>query len=181
MAKYGKTSSLEHLNNDVLLVICSQVSFLSFQTGEKKNSKTTAIKMLSMTNHFFRELTSPTVFRHIKISGEWDKASPGLQTFVDNPATLRDTHSLEFRVIEGRDDLPTPVKDAPDRLMRVLNKFPMLENLAIILPYSWTNEFDLAFERAWITMPAVNNLVVGFDCHFAIRHCPNVETVTSFP
>lgn len=102
----GTTVSLDNLNNDVLHVLCALVNELDDKAPDDpkapdgpampgqyqpdfREQGMSALRILSMTSRRFRNLTSPLLFKNIKIDGNWEKASRGLQVVENCPAALQ--------------------------------------------------------------------------------------------
>lgn len=189
----GEQVSLDNLNNDVLLEICSMVKDVPgkvddpyprgimqiVQAGAAAREKLSALTSLSMVNSRFRSLTAPTLFRGIKVDGDWKKASRGLELVERCPAMLDNIRSFRLSVFTEFDVGPAPPRDFAPRLVRVLSQMPKLDTLFLALPEHHTDAFVDEFQARNLTLDGVKEIVVGSYCDFAINHCPNVERVAS--
>lgn len=54
-----------------------------------------------------------------------------------------------------------------------------LENLELAIPEYHTDSFADIFEEADLLLPKIKKLVLGPYNDFMIKHCPNVETISS--
>jgi hypothetical protein len=54
-----------------------------------------------------------------------------------------------------------------------------LENLELAIPEYHTDNFADVFDEANLSLPKVKRLVLGSFNDFMIKHCPNVETISS--
>lgn len=54
-----------------------------------------------------------------------------------------------------------------------------LENLELAIPEYHTDNFADVFDEASLCLPNVKKLVLGSYNDFMVKHCPNVETISS--
>jgi hypothetical protein len=99
------TVSLDHLNEDVLHIICFFVDGIDEKVHDDNLSSDgpvipgqyplvlrdqgfSALRSLSMTNKHFRNLAAPWLFSSLKVDGGWKKASRALQILENCPTAL---------------------------------------------------------------------------------------------
>jgi hypothetical protein len=91
----------------------------------------------------------------------------------------RPSRSLKIRVFVDSGKEQFPPKNFDYRLLRTLQNMKMLENLELDIPEYHTDAFADVFDEANLSLPSVKKLVLGSYNDFMVKHCPNVETISS--
>jgi hypothetical protein len=65
------------------------------------------------------------------------------------------------------------------RLLKVLNSMKKLETIDLNIPKYHAEDFANVFDEADLHLPNIKTLIVAQHNDFIVRHCPNVETITS--
>lgn len=165
--------SLSHLCEDVILLISDHLSHTLSEYQQ------TPLKNLSLTNHHFRTLLLPRIFKTIHINRPTSQLTP---------TPLLSHHAQTFKIdMFGSmwwwcSGAYTSSSDALD-LLRCIQSMQNLSTLEISMMKRSTDIYTAAFGDERVTNDAifildrVEKLVVTSSAAFLATHCPNLKSL----
>jgi hypothetical protein len=177
----GERVSLDDVSNAVLEELCSYTKQKPGpeRTVESIERMKLAMKSLAITDSRFRNMTVPTLFRDIKVYGEWERASRGLKIMEMCPSMLESIKTFELDVFVGFYEASPPPSAFAPKLANIISQMQDLDKLSLAIPEYQTDAFAAEFTARKLSLPNVKTVALGSFCDFAVQHCPNVETVSS--
>jgi hypothetical protein len=170
MSKARQPVSLSDLCEDVILIICDHLDSI-------RTENSASLKDLSLTNHYFRHLLIPRLFKTLSINQPISRLAP-TPLLHHAQAFKIDMFGSMWWWCSGS---YTSSSDALD-LFRCIQTLPRLKTLEVSMMRRSLDMFTAAFEDSELEirefiLDKVENLVASSSAAFLASHCPQLKSL----
>tara|TARA_R110002003_G_scaffold534_6_gene20239 strand:+ start:19575 stop:20723 length:1149 start_codon:yes stop_codon:yes gene_type:complete len=170
MSKARQPVSLSDLCEDVILIICDRLDSI-------RTENSVSLKNLSLTNHYFRHLLIPRLFKTLSINQPISRLAP--TSLLHHAQAFKiDMFGSMWWWCSGS---YTSSSDALN-LFRCIQTLPRLKTLEISMMRRSLDMFTAAFEDSELEIEEfilgkVENLIASSSAAFLASHCPQLKSL----